>query len=78
MLFRSIKGTFDWIFINIGGEETLMFMDLIKNHLKEDGYLLVSGLVEWSFDKIKSSVCDCGYELIEKHQSNEWCTAIFK
>ena len=74
----NIEGTFDWIFINIGGEETLMFMDLIKNHLKEDGYLLVSGLVEWSFDKIKSSVCDCGYELIEKHQSNEWCTAIFK
>ena len=40
-----IKENFDWIFINIGGEETKMFMEYIKNHLNENGNLLVSGLV---------------------------------
>ena len=55
-----------------------MFIDFIKDHLKEDGLLLVSGLVEWSFDKIKNMVESHGFEMIEKHQSNEWCTAIFK
>lgn len=74
----SIEGKFDWIYINIGGEETEMFIDFIKEHLKEDGYLLVSGLVEWSFDKIKDMVESHGFNMIEKHQSNEWCTAIFE
>ena len=55
-----------------------MFMDFIKKHLKEDGNLLVSGLVDWSFDKVKDMVESHGYKIIEKHQTNEWVTAIFK
>lgn len=73
----SIEDNFDWIYINIGGDETKMFIDYIKNHLKQDGYLLVSGLVEWNYDKVKDMVEEHGFTLIEKHQSNEWCTAIF-
>lgn len=73
----SIDDEFDWIYINIGGDETKMFMDYIKDHLKQDGYLLVSGLVEWNYDKVKNLVEEHGFTLTEKHQSNEWCTAIF-
>ena len=73
----TINGEFDWIYINIGGEETEMFMPLIKKHLKKDGKILVSGLVEWSFDSVKDMVESYGYKMIEKHQTNEWCTAIF-
>ncbi len=73
----TIEGDFDWIYINIGGEETEMFMPLITKHLKKDGELLVSGLVQWSFDKVKNMVESYGFKIIEKHQTNEWCTAIF-
>lgn len=73
----SISGEFDWIYINIGGEETEMFTPLIKKHLKKDGKLLISGLVEWSFDSVKNMVESYGFKMIEKHQTNEWCTAIF-
>ena len=69
---------YDWIYINIGGEETEMFMNFIKNHLSSNGKLLVSGLVEWSFDKIKSMIEGYGYTLEDKYQSKEWVTAIFK
>ena len=72
-----IKDNFDWIFINIGGEETKMFMEFIKSHLKSNGKLLVSGLVEWSFEEVKSNVEQFGFKLVEKHQSNEWITAVF-
>ena len=72
-----IKENFDWIFINIGGEETKMFMEYIKNHLNEDGNLLVSGLVEWSFDEVKENVESYGFKLQSKHQTNEWVTAVF-
>ena len=73
----TIEGDFDWIYINTGGEETEMFMPLITKHLKKDGELLVSGLVQWSFDKVKNMVESYGFKIIEKHETNEWCTAIF-
>ncbi|WP_300887432.1 50S ribosomal protein L11 methyltransferase [uncultured Clostridium sp.] len=71
-----VNETFDWIFINIGGEETKVFMKYIKEHLKR-GNILVSGLVEWSFDEVKENVESYGFKLISKHQTNEWVTAIF-
>lgn len=72
-----IKENFDWIFINIGGEETKMFMEYIKNHLNENGNLLVSGLVEWSFDEVKENVESYGFKFKNKYQTNEWITALF-
>ncbi len=72
-----VNETFDWIFINIGGEETKVFMKYIKEHLKSGGNILVSGLVEWSFDEVKENVESYGFKLISKHQTNEWVTAIF-
>lgn len=72
-----ITNNFHWIFINIGGEETKMFMDFISRHLHPQGKLLVSGLVEWSFNEVKDNVESYGFKLIKKLQSNEWVTAIF-
>lgn len=74
----QIDEFYDWIFINIGGEETKMLMEFINKHLNENGDLLVSGLVEWSFDEVKANVEKYGFEFIEKYQTNEWCTATFK
>ena len=74
----EVNGKFDWIYINIGGEETEMFMEFIKEHLTKDGYLLVSGLVEWSFDSVKDMIESNGFTMTQKFQSAEWCTAIFK
>ncbi|WP_297435699.1 50S ribosomal protein L11 methyltransferase [uncultured Clostridium sp.] len=74
----SVDDKYDWIYINIGGEETQMFMEYIDNHIKNDGMLLVSGLVEWSFDFVKQEVEKFNFEITEKVQTNEWCTAIFK
>ncbi len=72
-----VKDNFDWIFINIGGEETKMFMKYIKEHLNTNGNILVSGLVEWSFDEVKENVESYGFKLVSKHQTNEWVTAVF-
>lgn len=72
-----VENTYDWIFINIGGEETKLFMDFIKSHLNPNGNLLVSGLVEWSFEEVKANIEKYGFKLLEKHQTNEWVTALF-
>lgn len=74
----KVNDKYDWIYINIGGEETSMFMDFIKSHLCEHGKILVSGLVTWSYDSIEKNVRSHGFTLLEKHVTNEWVTAIFK
>ena len=73
----KIEDKYHWIYINIGGEETELFMNFIKDHLLPNGNILVSGLVEWSFDKVKTIIENHGFKLTEKYQSNEWITAIF-
>jgi Ribosomal protein L11 methylase len=67
---------YDCVFINIGGEETLSFMNFIDSHIKENGMLLVSGLVEWSFENVLDKIKNYGYSLEEKKQTNEWCSAL--
>lgn len=74
----TFKDEYDWIYINIGGEETIMFMDFIKSHLSSNGKILVSGLVTWSYDSMEEKIKNYGFTLLEKHQTNEWVTAIFK
>lgn len=73
-----VTDNYDWIYINIGGEETKMFMPYIKSHINTNGKLLVSGLVEWSFDEVNEVVESYGFKLQEKYQTNEWCTAIYQ
>jgi Ribosomal protein L11 methylase len=67
---------YDYIFINIGGEETLSFIDFINSHIKENGKLLVSGLVEWSFEDVVNKTLKYGYKFEEKKQTNEWCSVL--
>lgn len=74
----TINDKFDFVFMNISGEEATSFLNFIENHIKENGILLITGLVEWSFDFIVNKVKKYGYELIEENQTNEWCTAILK
>ena len=72
----TLIDSYDYIFINIGGEETQMFMEFIDRHMKKGGKLLISGLVEWTFDLVINEVSKYGYTLIDKKQTNEWCTSI--
>lgn len=74
----KISDTYDWIYINIGGQETAMFMNFIKDHLSPNGKLLVSGLVTWSYDSVEHNICSHGFTLVQKHVTNEWVTSIFQ
>lgn len=69
---------FDAVIINIGGEETKMFLNFINSIIKKNGILIVSGLVTWSFNEIAEAVTKYNYELLESSVSKEWCTAIFR
>lgn len=72
----GVSGKFDAVFINIGGEETLASMDFIDEVLKPNGVLFVSGMVEWSSEKVLDIVKSYGYTLNKSTKTNEWVTAV--
>ena len=74
----GVNNNFDVVFINIGGDETLSSMELINRVIKTNGRLFVSGLVEWSSDKIYEELSAQGYNLIKKTKTNEWVTMVLK
>lgn len=74
----GVNNEFDVVFINIGGEETLSSMDFINRVLKNNGRLFVSGVVEWSSDKIHEELKSQGYNLVKKTKTNEWVTMVLK
>ena len=73
-----LNDKFDVVFINIGGEETLSSMELINDIIKDDGMLFVSGLVEWSSNKIYERLKKHGYNMIKSTKTNEWVTMVLK
>lgn len=74
----GVNNNFDVVFINIGGDETLSSMELINRVIRTNGRLFVSGLVEWSSDKIYEELNAQGYNLIKRTKTNEWVTMILK
>lgn len=73
-----LNDKFDVVFINIGGEETLSSMEFINDIIKDDGMLFVSGLVEWSSNKIYERLKKHGYNMIKSTKTNEWVTMVLK
>lgn len=62
------------LFINIGGEETLQFVSensLLKSF---NGNYLISGLVEWSVERVLTPFYSANYRVEERLQTDEWVT----
>lgn len=76
-LTLSIDDYYDLIIINIGGEETHMFMPFINNHCTKNSTVLVSGLVTWSYEEVVEGIKTYGFELCETITSNEWVSLSF-
>lgn len=74
----SLPTDVDWIFLNIGGEETHGILERNKLLERFAGHYLLSGLVEWSFDQVVEPLLARHYVVEEKRQSAEWITVILK
>ncbi|MEW9667795.1 50S ribosomal protein L11 methyltransferase [Ammoniphilus sp. 3BR4] len=70
----EIDLSYDWIFINIGGDETRLIIERYDMLQRFRGNLLLSGLVEWSAPKIMQLLEQNGFQLAERSQTDEWVT----
>lgn len=71
-----IQDWFDWIFINIGGDEAKIIIDR-HELLEKSNHFLVSGLVEWHTEHVTSLFKNAGFSLQKRLQSDEWVTMYF-
>lgn len=69
---------FDWIFINIGGDESRKLCSFVEKHLKKKGKLLLSGMVEWNYEKTCAFYEKHGFKKLSHVQSEEWVTVLLE
>ncbi|WP_026673230.1 50S ribosomal protein L11 methyltransferase [Alkalihalobacterium bogoriense] len=71
------KQQYDWVFINIGTDETIALCQL-HQLLKQRSKFLISGIVEWSEGKVTQFFHEGGYSVIDRLQQDEWVTFVFE
>ncbi len=68
--------TYDIVIANIIADIIIMINKDLKNCTKESGYLILSGIIDKYFDKVRDKFSD--FELIEDLQKGEWHTLLLK
>jgi ribosomal protein L11 methyltransferase len=71
-----INGEFDWIFINIGGDEAAHILER-PGLLSKSSRFLVSGMVEWHTEEVTKAFHQQGFMWKSTLQTNEWVTMEF-
>ncbi|MCM3728986.1 50S ribosomal protein L11 methyltransferase [Neobacillus cucumis] len=75
---NRINKKYDFIFLNIGTQENMDI--LIAQRLLDckDTTFILSGMLEWNYNRVETLFKDVGFLLVKKKQSNEWVTCVFK
>lgn len=73
---NNTSKTYDIVIANIIADIILMINKDLKSATKESGYLILSGIIDKYFDKVRDKFSD--FELIEDLQKGEWHTLLLK
>ena len=73
---NTVKG--DIIVCNIMAEVLIAFAPDLKNNLKENGIVILSGILKDRLEKVKSAYKDNGYCFIEDRTDGEWSACVFR
>jgi len=68
----------DLILLNIGGDEDVAMLPLVKEKLADGGLVLLSGIVEWNREKVLAAYQREGFALLQERRSEEWVTLMMR
>lgn len=74
----SLPPQVDLVMVNIGGDEDVAMLPVVKKALAPKGLAILSGIVTWNRDKVVKAYQDAGFELVDEKTSNEWVTLVTK
>lgn len=76
--FAGVEHRFDMVAVNIGGKEAMELAPLLLRIVKNEGVLLLSGIVEWIEDQVRACFAGLGWEVTDRRQGEEWVTLAVK
>ena len=77
-LIRSATGKYDFISANIVADIIIRMSENVCDYLKDDGVLVVSGIIETQAEQVVTVFDGKGLELIDKLDKNDWNAFVFK
>ncbi|ARU61635.1 hypothetical protein CBW65_11880 [Tumebacillus avium] len=76
--FAGVEHHFDMVAVNIGGKEAMELAPLLLQIVKQDGVLLLSGIVEWIEEQVRDCFAALGWTVSGRRQGEEWVTLAVK
>ncbi len=64
--------TADFIFANITADILMRFSKSIGNHLRDDGIILLSGIIDTREDEVRACYEKAGYKVIDRCEQDGW------
>lgn len=71
-LLSQAKGPYDLIFANIIAEILVKMLEDVDDYLKEDGMLVLSGMILEKVDLVKDKLLEKGFKIVDKIEKGEW------
>ncbi|WP_432776532.1 50S ribosomal protein L11 methyltransferase [Brevibacillus gelatini] len=68
----------DLILVNIGGDENVSMLPLIRERIAPGGQIILSGIVEWNREAVLAAFEEAGFQKETERQSDEWVTVLMK
>ena len=76
---REKLGTgYDLICANIVADVLIAMSGLFGGFLKENGYLIVSGIITERADEVLNVLGSAGFRLLRRHEKEGWCAALLQ
>ncbi len=77
-LDEAIGGAYDIVVANIVADVIMGMQDILKAKLKDDGTLIVSGIIAPRADEVQESLIGAGFRLLRRQQSGDWVAMILE
>ena len=76
-LIAEAKGEYDFVFANIVADIIIRMAPDVAKHMKKDGLLIVSGIIERQAEDAKAALIAGGLTLIDSLEENDWNSFVF-
>ncbi len=77
-LVEKIGNGYDIICANIVADVLIAMSGLFKRFLKNNGVLIVSGIITFRKDEVIDAINEEGFELLEIHEKDDWVAIAFR
>ncbi|MBO8164482.1 MAG: 50S ribosomal protein L11 methyltransferase [Brevibacillus sp.] len=75
-VMKNLPHQADMILINIGAEEDVAMLPVVRRLLAKQGTVILSGIVEWNRQMVEQAYREAGFQLVAERVSGEWVTLV--